>query len=92
MRLLCHTGESQTMQNQTYGGTRVTVTGRTDTVRESGAVAALCAAVARAVQTHQPEGCHVREVVVMLEEGTAPLSDPAPVYVDVYDSGYGHGI
>ncbi len=29
----------------------------------------------------------------MLEEGSlAPGASEAPVYVDVYDSGYGHGI
>ena len=33
-----------------------------------------------------------QRVVVMLEEGSVPVADAAPVYVDVYDSGYGHGI
>ena len=53
---------------------------------------ALCAAVERAVQAYRPEGLTVREVVVMLEQGPGAVPDPAPVYVDVYDSGYGHGI
>ena len=48
----------------------------------------------RAVQAYRPEGLRVREVVVMLEEGSPALgaSEATPVYVDVYDSGYGHGI
>ena len=48
----------------------------------------------RAVQAYRPEGLEVREVVVMLEEGSPALgaSEATPVYVDVYDSGYGHGI
>jgi len=51
-------------------------------------------AVERAVQAHRPSGFKVREVVVMLEEGGMPTgaAEAAPVYVDVYDSGYGHGI
>ena len=41
-----------------------------------------------------PEGLTIREVVVTVE-GRVPAfgsSEAAPVYVDVYDSGYGHGI
>ena len=52
----------------------------------------IAAAVERAVQAYRPEGLTVREVVVMLEQGPGAVPDPAPVYVDVYDSGYGHGI
>jgi len=46
------------------------------------------------VQAHRPAGFKVREVVVTLEEGTTMPStvEAAPVFVDVYDSGYGHGI
>ena len=75
-------------------GTRVTVTGRTDHAHDQAALALLCAAVDRAVQAHRPAGFMVREVVVTLEEGAAlnSTTDVAPVLVDVYDSGYGHGI
>jgi hypothetical protein len=76
------------------GGTKVTVTGPTDRVHNPSALAELCAAVERAVRAYRPAGVRVCEVVVMLEEGPAPLPAPdaVPVYVDVYDSGYGHGI
>jgi hypothetical protein len=82
------------MQGSPYGGTRVTVDGRTDDLRDQAALAALCAAVDRAVQAYRPDGLKVREVVVMLEGASTTLgaSDTTPVYVDVYDSGYGHGI
>jgi hypothetical protein len=70
----------------------VTVNGAADDVSHQASLAALCAAVERAVQAYRPEGLTVREVVVMLEQGPAAMPDPAPVYVDVYDSGYGHGI
>jgi hypothetical protein len=76
------------------GGTKVTVNGRADEARDEVAVAALCAAVERAVQAYRPAGMRIREVVVMLEEGAValPAPDVTPVFVDVYDSGYGHGI
>ena len=82
------------MQGSSYGGTKITVEGRRDDVRDQAALAALCAAVDRAVQAYRPDGLTVREVVVMLEESDPALSQPdaTPVYVDVYDSGYGHGI
>jgi hypothetical protein len=82
------------MQGSSYGGTRVTVDGRQDDVRDQAALAALCAAVDRAVQAYRPDGLKVREVVVMLEESDPAPGQPdvTPVYVDVYDSGYGHGI
>jgi hypothetical protein len=82
------------MQGSSYGGTRVTVDGRQDDDRDQAALAALCAAVDRAVQAYRPDGLKVREVVVMLEESDPALGQPdvTPVYVDVYDSGYGHGI
>lgn len=80
-------------------GTRVTVTGPHHTADQN-ALATLCAAVEQAVQAHRPAGFTIREVVVMVEEGgsEAGAAEPAPVYVDVYDSGYlqdsgyGHGI
>jgi hypothetical protein len=90
------------MQGSSSGGTKVTVSGPAEDAQDQAAVTALCAAVERAVLAYRPEGMRVREVVVMLEEaavmldeGASPLAagtDPTPVYVDVYDSGYGHGI
>jgi hypothetical protein len=82
------------MQGSSNGGTRVTVSGPAEEAPDQAAVNALCAAVERAVQAYRPEGMRVREVVVMLEECAGPVAgaDPAPVFVDVYDSGYGHGI
>ena len=73
--------------------TTVTVQGATDG-RDQAAINALCAAVERAVRAHRSSGFKVREVVVILEEGVVPTSasDTASMYVDVYDSGYGHGI
>jgi hypothetical protein len=74
---------------------RVTVVGRQDVAAEDReAVAALCAAVEDAVQAHRPAGFSVREVVVMLDD-TAPLGagvESNHMFIDVYDSGYGHGI
>lgn len=80
--------------SQSSGGTKVTVTGRGEHVHDQAALASLCAAVDRAVQAYRPAGFKVREVVVTLEEGTAMPGtvDSAPAFVDVYDSGYGHGI
>jgi len=88
------------MAGSDSGGTKVTVTGH-DHVADRQALAALCVAVERAVLTHRPAGLAIREIVVMLEQageleeavaGTAGSVESAPVYVDVYDSGYGHGI
>jgi uncharacterized protein YggE len=81
------------MQGSSHGGTRITVDGRQD-VRDQAALAALCAALDRAVQAYHADGLKVREVVVLLEEADPALGQPdvTPVYVDVYDSGYGHGI
>lgn len=74
--------------------TRVTVATRPESGPQQAALASLCAAVERTVAAHRPEGFTVREVVVMLEQGgrEAAVAEPAPVFVDVYDSGYGHGI
>ena len=83
------------MQGSWSGGTKVTVSGPAEDTQDQAAVTALCAAVERAVLAYRPEGMRVREVVVMLEESAAPLApatDPTAVFVDVYDSGYGHGI
>jgi hypothetical protein len=81
------------MDGSQTGETTVTVLGKAEG-RDQAAITALCAAVERAVKAHRPSGFKVREVVVMLEEGSVPNGAPeaAPVYVDVYDSGYGHGI
>ena len=81
------------MQGDSYGGTKVSVQGGT-AVYDEAALAALRGAVDRAVQAYRPEGLTIREVVVTVE-GRVPAfgsSEAAPVYVDVYDSGYGHGI
>jgi hypothetical protein len=82
------------MNGSQSGATKVTVTGRTDHAHDQAALASLCAAVERAVQAHRPAGFMVREVVVTLEEGATltGTAEAAPVFVDVYDSGYGHGI
>jgi hypothetical protein len=81
------------MQGDSYGGTKVTLHGGSEDAHQA-ALAALCAAVDRAVQAYRPDGLTVREVVVMLDDNGSALgaSDTTPVYVDVYDSGYGHGI
>jgi hypothetical protein len=82
------------MQGDSHGTTKVSVQGAATAAYDAAALAALCAAVGRAVQAHRPEGLLIREVVVTLE-GVVPAfgsSEAAPVYVDVYDSGYGHGI
>jgi hypothetical protein len=80
--------------SQSSGETKVTVTGRGEPVHDQAALASLCAAVERAVQAYRAAGFKVREVVVTLEAGTAlpGTVDSAPAFVDVYDSGYGHGI
>ena len=81
------------MQGHQFGRTKVSVSGRTEDVQDRSDLAALCAAVEHAVHEHRPAGLRVREVIVMLDEGaTAYPTDAMPVYVDVYDSGYGHGI
>lgn len=82
------------MHGSDDGGTKVRVSGPAEEAYHQAQVAELCAAVERAVRAYRPAGLRVREVVVMLEEGTSPVSGPeaTPVFVDVYDSGYGHGI
>ena len=82
------------MPGDPHGGTKVSVQGRTTGVDDPAALAALCAAVDQAVPAYRPEGLMVREVVVMLVECRPAFgsSEAAPVFIDVYDSGYGHGI
>ena len=65
-----------------------------DTSRAGEGLASLCAAIEQAVNAHRSSGTSVRAVILMLDE-PAPLvvparSDPAHVFVDVYDSGFGH--
>ena len=82
--------------------TKVWKNGRLQDVdRSDAALASLCQAVERAVCQHQAAG--VRAVVLLVEPPPAraqaePVVTPMPVYVDVFDSGfgqdagYGHGI
>lgn len=82
------------MQGSSDGGTKISVQGAATGSTDEAALAALCAAVDRAVQAYRPEGLRIREIILTLEEKVPAFgsSDSAPVYVDVYDSGYGHGI
>jgi hypothetical protein len=74
---------------------------------EEAALSALCQAVERAVRAHQSGSGAVRAVILVMDppaaRATAPEQPeaavaPVPVYVDVFDSGfgqdsgYGHGI
>lgn len=57
------------------------------------ALTSLCRAVERAVRTHQAAG--VRAVILMVDppaprSQAEPAVTPMPVYVDVFDSGFGH--
>lgn len=62
-----------------------------DAARAGGSLAALCAAIEQAVQTHRAAGASVRAVILMVEDKPAqPRVEPTPVFVDVYDSGFGH--
>ena len=61
--------------------------------RNDAALTSLCRAVERAVRAHQ--GAGVRAVILMVEPpAPRPQAEPAitpmPVYVDVFDSGFGH--
>ena len=81
------------MNGKQQAMTKVTVTDSAGGPPQSGAaLATLCAAVEQTVEAHQPCGFTVREVVVRLEAVASAAPVPEPVYVDVYDSGYGHGI
>lgn len=61
--------------------------------RNDAALTSLCQAVERAVRSHQSAG--VRAVILMVEPpASRPQAEtaaaPMPVYVDVFDSGFGH--
>lgn len=61
--------------------------------RSDAALTSLCQAVERAVRTHQAAG--VRAVILMVDppaqrQHAEPAATPVPVYVDVFDSGFGH--
>ena len=60
--------------------------------RNDAALTSLCQAVERAVRTHQAAG--VRAVILMVDppaqRQAEPAVTPVPVYVDVFDSGFGH--
>ena len=61
--------------------------------RNDAALASLCQAVERAVRTHQAAG--VRAVILMIDSPAPRVASdsvvaPMPVYVDVFDSGFGH--
>jgi len=60
--------------------------------RKDAALTSLCQAVERAVRTHQAAG--VRAVILMVDppaqRQAEPAVTPVPVYVDVFDSGFGH--
>ena len=65
--------------------------GRLQEVGNDAALASLCQAVERAVRQHQSAG--VRAVILMVDQPSPrpePAVKPVPVYVDVFDSGFGH--
>ena len=73
--------------------TRVWKNGRFQDAGSDAALSSLCHAVERALKQHQSAG--VRAVILMVEEPATrpePAVTPVPVYVDVFESGYGHGI
>ena len=73
---------------------RVWVNGRLQAPdRNDAALTALCQAVERAVRTQHAAG--VRAVVLLVDppaprQTAEPVVTPMPVYVDVFDSGFGH--
>ena len=73
---------------------RVWVNGRLqEPDRNDAALTALCQAVERAVRTQHAAG--VRAVVLLVDppaprQTAEPVVTPMPVYVDVFDSGFGH--
>jgi hypothetical protein len=86
--------------------TKVWRNGRLQDADEA-ALSALCQAIERAVRAHQAESSAVRAVILVMDQPVAratapeqqdPAVAPVPVYVDVFDSGfgqdsgYGHGI
>ena len=78
--------------------------GRLQDAGSDAALASLCQAVERAVRAHQSDAAPVRAVILMFDApvprpvAAEPVPSPVPVYVDVFDSGfgqdsgYGHGI
>ena len=65
--------------------------GRLQEAGNDAALASLCQAVERAVRQHQSAG--VRAVILMVDQPSPrpePVVKPVPVYVDVFDSGFGH--
>ena len=65
--------------------------GRLQEAGNDAALASLCQAVERAVRLHQSAG--VRAVILMVDQPSPrpePAVKPVPVYVDVFDSGFGH--
>jgi hypothetical protein len=81
------------------GGTsspRVWKDGRLQDPAGDAALASLCQAVERAVRAHQGAATPVRAVILVFDQPAAraeaaePTAAPVPVYVDVFDSGYGH--
>ena len=85
---------------------RVWRNGKLQDAEGDAALTALCQALERVVRAHQPGNPPVRAVILMIDQptvATAPEPQettlaPVPVYVDVFDSGfgqdsgYGHGI
>ena len=73
-------------------GTRVWKDGRLQDATQDAALASLCQAVDKAVRQHQAVG--VRAVILLMDQPAKaePAVAPVPVYVDVFESGYGHGI
>jgi hypothetical protein len=72
---------------------------------DDAALSALCHAVERAIRAHQAPETPVRAVILVMDQPAARTAEqpettvaPVPVYVDVFDSGfgqdsgYGHGI
>jgi hypothetical protein len=88
------------------GSTKVWKDGRLQDASQDVALASLCQAVEKAVRQHQTAG--VRAVILMIDQPSKPeptfaeatvgkpayaaAAAPVPVYVDVFESGYGHGI
>ena len=80
--------------------TKVWKDGRLQDASQDAALASLCQAVEQAVRQHQTAG--VRAIILMMDQPSKPESasakptvgtpalTPVPVYVDVFESGYGH--
>ena len=86
--------KGETTMEASSSNTKVWMNGRMQDVdRNDAALASLCQAVERAVRAHQAAGVRA---VVLLVDPPAPRTQadsavtPMPVYVDVFDSGFGH--